>query len=274
MRNRIASLLFNQVGVLLGLIFVAFVAYVIIGQPAWVIDPLRGAASDVLGGMGVGLVLLLAWVGWLAWLLRRGSKTFLRRWRYVSGFGLLMAGAFAALSYFHASFPLVGDSPLGGALGGDIRGAYGALGVFRTVVLVTLGAWLVAPVLFNHAAAGIARGVHATGRGIGSGVGRLRNRDDGSVMQEVDEYLASNVTASRGCSTIGIAGGGRVPPAAGGGRIPSAAAGGRLPAADHRRLPPDRTAARPGVPGTDFAAAPGSPPCGREPAGAAGAAEG
>ena len=197
MRNRIASLLFNQVGVLLGLIVVAFVAYVIIGQPAWAIDPLRNAISDVLGGMGVGLVLLLAWVGWLAWLLRRGFRAFLRRWRYVSGFGLLVAGAFAALSYFHASFPLVGDSPLGGALGGDIRGAYGALGVFRTIVLITLGAWLVAPVLFNHAALGLGRGALAAGRGIGSSVDRLRNRDDGSVVQEVDEYLASNATASR-----------------------------------------------------------------------------
>lgn len=197
MRDRVASLLFNQVGVLLGLIAVAFVAYVVIGQPAWAIDPLREASSDVLGGMGVGLVLLLAWVGWLAWLLRRGFKTFLRSWRYVSGFALLVAGAFALLSYFHASFPLIGDSPLGGALGGDIRGAYGALGIFRTVVLITLGAWLVAPVLFNHAAVWLGRGALAAGRGIRNGADRLRNRNDGSVVQEVDEYLASNATASR-----------------------------------------------------------------------------
>ena len=197
MRNRIASLLFNQVGVLLGLIVVAFVAYVIIGQPAWAIDPLRNATSGVLGGMGAGLVLLLAWAGWMGWVFSRGSRYLVRKWRYVLGFGFLLAGAFATLSYFHWSFPIIGEAPLGGDLGGKLRGSYGSLGLFRTVVLITLGAWLVAPVLFNHAALGIGRGATAAGRGIGSGVGRLRNRDDGSVMQEVDDYLASNAAASR-----------------------------------------------------------------------------
>ena len=196
-RNRIASLLFNQVGVLLALVVVAFVAYVMIGQPAWAIDPLREAASDVLGGMGVALVLLLAWAGWLGWLLSRGFRFFIRKWRYVLGFGLLVAGAFAILSYFHTSFPLVGVAPLGGELGGQIRGSYGSLGVFRTVVFATLGAWLVAPVLFNHAARGIGRGAVVTGRGIGTGVSRLRHRDQGAVMQEIDEYLSSNVTVPR-----------------------------------------------------------------------------
>ena len=197
MRNRIASLLFNQVGVLLGLIVVAFVAYVIIGQPAWAIDPLREAASDTLAGMGVGLVMMLVWAGWMGWLFSRGFRFFIRKWRYVFGLGFLLAGAFAALSYFHWSFPLIGDSPLGGDLGGQLRGSYGPLGVFRTVVLITLGAWLVAPVLFNHAAVWVGRGVLTTSRGIGSGVSRIRHRDRGVVMQEVDDYLASNAVASR-----------------------------------------------------------------------------
>ncbi len=197
MRNRIASLLFNQVGVLLGLIVVAFVAYVIIGQPAWAIDPLRNATSDVLGGMGAGLVLLLVWAGWMAWVFSRGFRYLMRKWRYVLGLGFLLAGTFATLSYFHWSFPLIGEAPLGGDLGSQLRGSYGSLGLFRTVVLITLGAWLVAPVLFNHAAVWLGRGALATSRGIGSGVNRIRHRDQGAVMQEVDDYLASNAAASR-----------------------------------------------------------------------------
>ncbi|MYA50968.1 MAG: DNA translocase FtsK [Chloroflexi bacterium] len=197
MRNRIASLLFNQVGVLLGLIAVAFVAYVIIGQPAWAIDPLRNATSDVLGGMGAGLILLLVWAGWMGWVFSRGFRHLIRKWRYVFGLSFLLAGAFATLSYFHWSFPLIGEAPLGGDLGSQLRGSYGSLGLFRTVVLITLGAWLVAPVLFNHAAVWMGRGVLATSRGIGSGVNRIRHRDQGAVMQEVDDYLASNAVASR-----------------------------------------------------------------------------
>ena len=197
MRNRIASLLFNQVGVLLGLIVVAFVAYVIIGQPAWAIDPLRNATSDVLGGMGAGLVLLLVWAGWMGWVFSRGFRYLIRKWRYVLGLSFLLAGAFATLSYFHWSFPLIGEAPLGGDLGGQLRGSYGSLGLFRTIVLITLGAWFVAPILFNHAAVGMGRGVIATSRGIGSGVNRIRHRDQGAVMQEIDDYLASNAAASR-----------------------------------------------------------------------------
>ena len=196
-KHRIAALLFNQVGVLLVLIVAAFVAYVIIGQPAWAIDPLRGVASDVLGGLGVGLVLLLVLAGWLGWLGSRGFRYFIRLWRYVFGLGFLVAGAFATLSYFHAEFPLIGTAPLGGGLGGQLRGSYGAPGVLRTVILVTLGGWLVAPALFNHAALWIGRGAVVMGRGIGSGVSRLRRQGEGSALQEVDDYLASSATASR-----------------------------------------------------------------------------
>ncbi len=172
-------------------------AYVIIGQPAWAIDPLRNATSDVLGGMGAGLVLLLAWAGWMGWVFSRGFRYLIRKWRYVLGLSFLLAGAFATLSYFHWSFPLIGEAPLGGDLGGQLRGSYGSLGLFRTVVLITFGAWLVVPVLFNHAAVWMGRGALATGRGIGSGVNRIRHRDQGAVMQEVDDYLASNAVASR-----------------------------------------------------------------------------
>lgn len=190
-------MLFNQVGVLLILIVAAFVAYVIIGQPAWAIDPLRETVSGILSGLGVGLVLLLALAGWLGWLLSKGFRFFIHKWRYVFGLGFLAAGALATLSYFHIEFPLIGSAPLGGDLGGQVRGSYGASGVFRTVVLVTLGAWLVAPVLFNHAALWIGRGTVATGRGIGTGVSRMRRREEGSALREVDDYLSSSATDPR-----------------------------------------------------------------------------
>ncbi len=147
--------------------------------------------------MGAGLVLLLVWAGWMGWVFSRGFRYLIRKWRYVLGLSFLLAGAFATLSYFHWSFPLIGEAPLGGDLGSQLRGSYGSLGLFRTVVLITLGAWLVAPVLFNHAAVWMGRGVLATSRGIGSGVNRIRHRDQGAVMQEVDDYLASNAVASR-----------------------------------------------------------------------------
>ena len=116
MKSRIASLLFNQVGVLLGLILLALTAYVIIGRPAWAMDPLRSAASGVLSGIGASLVLILAWAVWIGWLLSRGARALFRKWRYALGFGLLALGASSVLSYFSVGFPLIGDSPLGGAL--------------------------------------------------------------------------------------------------------------------------------------------------------------
>ena len=66
--SHIRRLLFNWFGVFLGLFIVTFGAYIAIAEPAWVVDPLRGAASDVLGGMGVAIVLPILWsdLGWLA----------------------------------------------------------------------------------------------------------------------------------------------------------------------------------------------------------------
>ena len=146
--SHIRRLLFNWFGVFLGLFIVTFGAYIAIAEPAWVVDPLRGAASDVLGGMGVAIVLLILWSAWAVWLLSRGYRRFLAQWRYLIGLGFLVGGAFAVLSYFQTSFPLIGRAPLGGEVGEQLRGAGGVLGVVRTSVIVIVGAWFLAPALF------------------------------------------------------------------------------------------------------------------------------
>lgn len=197
-------LLFNQVGVLLVLILMAMTAYVVIGQPPWAIDPLRSAASGALIGVGASLVLIIAWAVWIAWLLSRGPGETLRKWRYAIGFGLLVLGASSALSYFSVSFPLVGESPLGGAFGERARGADGALGALGTAVLLIFGGWLVMPVLFNYLALGAGRSAVAAGRGAraagrgtkvagsaaGRGIGNMRRPR--TVSEELDDFFAAN----------------------------------------------------------------------------------
>ena len=215
MKSRIASLLFNQVGVLLGLILLALAAYVVIGRPAWAVDPLRSAASGVLSGMGASLILMLAWAVWIGWLLSRGARSLLRKWRYALGFGLLALGASSVLSYFSVGFPLIGESALGGSFGERVRGSDGALGVLGTIVLLTFGAWLVAPVVFNHLALGAGRGAvvagrgarvaggaagrgarvagGAAGRGVSSGISNMRRPR--TVTEELDDFFAANASA-------------------------------------------------------------------------------
>lgn len=202
--SRLGSLLFNQVGVLLVLILMALTAYVVIGRPPWAIDPLRSAASGVLSGVGASLVLIVAWAVWIVWLLSRGPGETLRKWRYAIGFGLLVLGASSLLSYFSVSFPLIGESPLGGAFGERARGADGALGALGTGVLLTFGAWLVAPVAFNYLALGAGRSAVAAGRGTraagrgarsagsaaGRGIGNMRRPR--TVSEELDDFFAAN----------------------------------------------------------------------------------
>ena len=135
--------------VLAAAVAIAFVAFVAVVRPAWAIDPLREAATDVLSAMGVALVLLVLWSVWVVWLFSRGFLVAVRRWRYIVGFGTLVAGAFAVLSYFTAELPLIGRAALGGDLGGQLTGSGGPIGVLRTSAIVLMGAWLVVPKILN-----------------------------------------------------------------------------------------------------------------------------
>ena len=183
----IRRLLFNWFGVFLGLFIVTFGAYIVIAEPAWVVDPLKGAASDVLGGMGVAIVLLILWSAWAVWLLSRGYQRFLAQWRYLIGLGFLVAGAFAVLSYFQTSFPLIGRAPLGGEVGEQLRGAGGVLGVLRTSVIVIVGAWFLAPVLFATLLRGTGRSSLQAQRAIARMISERRRP---SVESELDNIFS------------------------------------------------------------------------------------
>ena len=195
----IRRLLFNWFGVFLGLFIVAFGAYIAIAEPAWVVDPLRGAASDVLGGMGVAIVLLILWSAWAGWLLSRGYRRFLAQWRYLIGLGFLVGGAFAVLSYFQTSFPLIGRAPLGGEIGEQLRGAGGVLGVLRTSVIVIVGAWFLAPVLFATLLRGTGRSSLQAQRAIARMISERRRP---SVESELDNIFSQRPAPEVSPSTL------------------------------------------------------------------------
>ena len=195
----IRRLLFNWFGVFLGLFIVAFGAYIAIAEPAWVVDPLRGAASDVLGGMGVAIVLLILWSAWAVWLLSRGYRRFLAQWRYLIGLGFLVGGAFAVLSYFQTSFPLIGRAPLGGEVGEQLRGAGGVLGVVRTSVIVIVGAWFLAPVLFATLLRGTGRSSMRAQRAIAR---MISERRQPSVETELSNIFSQRPAPEVSPSTL------------------------------------------------------------------------
>ena len=197
--SHIRRLLFNWFGVFLGLFIVTFGAYIAIAEPAWVVDPLRGAASDVLGGMGVAIVLLILWSAWAVWLLSRGYRRFLAQWRYLIGLGFLVAGAFAVLSYFQTSFPLIGRAPLGGEVGEQLRGAGGVLGVVRTSVIVIVGAWFLAPVLFATLLRGTGRSSMRAQRAIAR---MISERRQPSVETELSNIFSQRPAPEVSPSTL------------------------------------------------------------------------
>ncbi len=191
---------------------VAFVAFAAVVRPAWVVDPLREAAMDVLSAMGVALALLVLWGAWVVWLFSRGFLVAVRRWRYVIGFGILVAGGFAALSYFEAELPLIGKAALGGDLGGQVKGSGGVVGAFRTGVIILMGAWLVVPKLLNAlakrtgkaAAAGASKSARAyraaplhlaLGRAIrrGAVAGARRNT---ALARDLEQHFQANPSPS------------------------------------------------------------------------------
>ena len=149
----IRLLFFTRIGLALtaAVLVAAFVAFAVYVQPAWIIDPLRGAAADVLTTMGAGLGPLILWTLGVLVLFKFGFAAAVRRWRYVVGSGLLVAGGFAVMSYFTWEFPLIGEAPLGGEIGGQLRGGGGVMGVLRTSALLIAGARFAAPRAVNDA---------------------------------------------------------------------------------------------------------------------------
>ncbi len=143
----------------------AFIAFAVVVQPAWVVDPLETAAANTLRATGVALILPALWFCGVVLLFMRGILPALRQWRYIIGAGILAASGFAVLSYFTWEFPLIGAAPLGGDVGAQMRGS-GAPGVARTTVLVVAGAWFIAPRALNAVTKGAGRAFSAFGSGL------------------------------------------------------------------------------------------------------------
>ena len=219
--SHIRRLLFNWFGVFLGLFIVAFGAYIAIAEPAWVVDPLRDAASDVLGGMGVAIALPILWSVWAIWLLSRGFRRFLAQWRYLIGVGFLVAGAFAVLSYFQTSFPLIGRAPLGGEVGEQLRGAGGVLGVVRTSIIVIVGAWFLAPALFATLLRGTGRSSLRAQRAIARMISERRRPSVESELSNIfsersaPEVSPSTLTPDLQAGAMAFAANARVTPSLG-----------------------------------------------------------
>ncbi len=166
--SAIRFLLLTRAGLALtaATIAMAFTALAVFVQPAWLIDPLRTAAANTLSAMGAAIALPILWAGGVVLLFMRGILPALRRWRHIIGSGILAVSGFAVLSYVTWEFPLIGEAPLGGDIGNQLRGAEGAIGVLRTSALVAAGAWFIAPPVFLGAARGLGRASASVGSGL------------------------------------------------------------------------------------------------------------
>ena len=213
--SAIRRLLPSRFQLLALLVGVGAVALVVEFQPAWAIDPLRAAAERVLTTLGVGVVPIVLWGLWVAYLLVYRGFALLRRWRWVLGSGALVAALQGTLGYVEAELPLVGAASLGGEAGALVQGGSTALGYLRTAGLWAVGAWLIAPSLVRRVLGTTARGsarayrrapVH---RGIGWTLGlavraavvslrRTRERRRGaSLARELGTFLDANPTPPR-----------------------------------------------------------------------------
>jgi S-DNA-T family DNA segregation ATPase FtsK/SpoIIIE len=134
-----------------------FVAYGVVVQPEWLVDPAQKTATSVLEAIGAGAQLVL-WVVVFAFLFLNRITSLIRRWRLVLAFGMLAMAVQGTLAYFEAELPVIGVASLGGTLGDQIQGGEGFVGVLRVSGLWLVGLIVLAPRLARKGAAGTARG--------------------------------------------------------------------------------------------------------------------
>jgi len=157
-----------------------FVAYGVVVQPEWLVDPAEQAATYVLEAIGAGVQLVL-WVVVFAFLFLNRITRLIRRWRLVLASGMLAMAVQGTLAYFESDLPVIGVASLGGMLGGQIQGGEGFVGMLRVSGLWLVGLIVLAPRLARKGAAGTARGYRqapahrgvawlARGAAIGAGV--------------------------------------------------------------------------------------------------------
>jgi DNA segregation ATPase FtsK/SpoIIIE-like protein len=133
---------------------VAFVAYLVMLQPAWAIDPLRSFGERVLDEGGVAAVGSGLWMLVVVILFSRKPLMLIRKWRIVMGSALLMVGLQGLLSYFEATLPLVGLTNLGGRAGEQVQGPNTVLSYLRVALVLSLAIYTLAPRLINRMVGG------------------------------------------------------------------------------------------------------------------------
>lgn len=133
---------------------VAFVAYLVVLQPTWAIDPLRSFGERVLDEGGVAAVGSGFWMLAVVILFFRKPLMLIRKWRIVMGSALLMVGLQGLLSYFEATLPLVGLADLGGRAGEQVQGPNTVLSYVRVALILSLAIYTLFPRLINRLVGG------------------------------------------------------------------------------------------------------------------------
>ncbi len=132
-------------GRLVGIVLIAFVAYVVVASPDWAVDPLRDLGEAIFEAVGAAAYPIAAWLLAVLALLRFSPVYLLRKWRYVLGGALVVFASLAALSQFEAELPLIGTANLGGSVGQDVGGGSGLFGWATAILSGTLGVWIALP---------------------------------------------------------------------------------------------------------------------------------
>ena len=205
------------------LALVAFVAYLVLLQPAWAIDPLRDFAERVLDEGGVAAFASGLWLVSVVILLFRKPLWLIRKWKLVIGAALLVTGLQGVLAYFEATLPLVGVANLGGRAGEQVQGPNTLLSYVRVGLVLALAVWALAPRLVDRLIRGTRASetityagsepeyhakparkglVHAIGAGLrggasavkvgGMAVGKARiSKKDGTLARDLGFFFAS-----------------------------------------------------------------------------------
>ena len=127
------------------LVLGVLIALVAVLQPSWAMDPLRGAAEEVLLRFGAGILPVAVWALAVLLVWRYRWTLLFRRWRWVLGSAALVAAVQGALAFFEGTMPLVGTANLGGEYGVAIQGQSTLQGYLRVGALGVLGLWVLLP---------------------------------------------------------------------------------------------------------------------------------
>lgn len=144
---------------------VTFGTYAVTSQPAWLVDPTRDLAEEILIQAGAGVAAIAALGIALLVVLLKKPFLLIKKWRLLFGSFLLVTGIQGALSYFTYDLPLVGTASLGGSLGHEVRGPNELLAYIRVGAVTAFGIWFTLPMLTNRLLRGSGKGARKTAIG-------------------------------------------------------------------------------------------------------------